>query len=388
MAVPTAPTLTDLANESLAKAGITPAQANYPYVFARATSRWIEEIKNDIWQAVGASYNRRLKSLQSTAIQIGVVGKSQYSMPSDFEDVLDVCVLGSTRITRSSTLAASSSGGSSVIGLDADTIAAIGVGDVAIVRLDSGADQSVLITSVGSSTIGFSPVLSGAATIGNVITFQYAITAQGSASLTLSAGEAATEDFMIGKSLLLITGNGAGQLAQVIAYNAVSRVATLNAALAIAPAAGDIYIVADKPVQISEFSEVELDFATIQASIGMPRQFTDYQGVLTFDRPFDQQYGIRVRYFANIHKLDSSGTVMLAIYQNWQEVLAQGFYVKALQGMAAKEYTTEFQVYKTMLQDLIARENPWVDGTDQISVDPWLTPFRGLAASSLSIGRY
>lgn len=93
MAVPTDPTLTFLIQEALKKAGRIED-------FARARDFWMEEIKNEIWLKVQRDGNTRLKTLQTSAVQISQLGQSRYSFPSDFDEEMSIEILdGSTADT-------------------------------------------------------------------------------------------------------------------------------------------------------------------------------------------------------------------------------------------------------------------------------------------------
>lgn len=79
MAAPVAPTASSLISEALSKAGYAAPSAA---LTARGTV-WLEEIKNDIYEK-----QRKLKGLQTKAIQPLTVGLPQYANPSDFSSDL------------------------------------------------------------------------------------------------------------------------------------------------------------------------------------------------------------------------------------------------------------------------------------------------------------
>lgn len=76
MAAPTPPTRSEIVAEGLNKGGESdPAAA----LTARAEGHWMEEIKADIWKEP-----RRLKSLQTKAVQVLTKGQGQYNNQTDF----------------------------------------------------------------------------------------------------------------------------------------------------------------------------------------------------------------------------------------------------------------------------------------------------------------
>lgn len=107
MTAPVAPALADLAAEALAKANIATVQANYSALLTRAENVWMEEVKNDIWQQAAASLNRKLRSLVTTAYAVGIPYQTEYSVPSDWEDTIDLLYISSA--TAASTVQAGAS---------------------------------------------------------------------------------------------------------------------------------------------------------------------------------------------------------------------------------------------------------------------------------------
>lgn len=76
MAIPTAPTLTTLVSEALAKAGLSsPTTAQQ----TRGEDEFMEEVKNDV-----ITVERRLTSLQTTSILVTTNGQNRYALPVDF----------------------------------------------------------------------------------------------------------------------------------------------------------------------------------------------------------------------------------------------------------------------------------------------------------------
>lgn len=90
MAAPTNPTATSIVTEAYNKVGIdSPTSAQ----LTRAKDHFLEEIKNDIWIRAGRSGNTRIKSLQTSDVQISVVGQSKYDFPSDFDEEITISIL-------------------------------------------------------------------------------------------------------------------------------------------------------------------------------------------------------------------------------------------------------------------------------------------------------
>jgi hypothetical protein len=88
MASPTAPTLTAITTEALRKAGMKSPTSDQ---LTRAAT-WMEEVKRDI-----SRRERRLKSLYVTAYAVCTIGKSRYSLPTDYFSDLAITILDGTR---------------------------------------------------------------------------------------------------------------------------------------------------------------------------------------------------------------------------------------------------------------------------------------------------
>lgn len=88
MAIPSNPVLADLVLEGINKAGESnPSQS----LLTRAQNKWIEEIKNDIWNLV-----KKPKILHVTSYTIFNKGQSRYSYPSDYSSDLSLATLYGT----------------------------------------------------------------------------------------------------------------------------------------------------------------------------------------------------------------------------------------------------------------------------------------------------
>ena len=133
MAISTPPILSSLVLESLKRAGYGNPSSDLQ---ARATERWIEEIKAELWAKA-----RNLKSLQSKAVTALTNGVAQYSNPSDYAaDMTIVFASGGTYGTAQSgstssvTLASTYAGAASdVIGRELVITAGTGIGGIATI---------------------------------------------------------------------------------------------------------------------------------------------------------------------------------------------------------------------------------------------------------------
>ena len=93
MAIATAPTADSIVQEGLKKGGIRTPQVGD---IKRAKEEWLQELFNDIWMTSERTGNTRLKTLQTTAVAIGVDNQRQYDLPTDFDEELVITILDST----------------------------------------------------------------------------------------------------------------------------------------------------------------------------------------------------------------------------------------------------------------------------------------------------
>lgn len=82
--LPTSPTLTSLATEGLQKTGYLVNTVQFANQLQRATTQWMEEIKNDIFTVI-----KNPKFLQLVIGQATVAGQSTYLFPSDFSALVN-----------------------------------------------------------------------------------------------------------------------------------------------------------------------------------------------------------------------------------------------------------------------------------------------------------
>lgn len=251
MATPTAPTIDDLVEEGLAKAGNAHPSASK---LARAKEEWMEEIKNDISMVA-----KRSRFLQITSHGILTRGQSRYSNPSDFEH------------------------------------------DLSLVLLDGDVSGTAQAGSLGS--------------------------------ITLAATETVTEDSIVGKDILVTTGTGQASLSQVTAYDTSTKVATVTPNFNVAPSSGSGYLVVTQeyPIDPAHVRTFDLTSDTAKAR---PTHFAqigdeDY-GEFVFNCPPDKAYGARLRYYADIGKLDLNGTHISTLYYKWQNLWKLGIKYREL----------------------------------------------------------
>lgn len=297
MATATAPTAVSIVTEGMKAAGMRTLSASD---ISRARDEWLQEIFNDIWMSFESSGNTRLKTLQTTAIAIGVDNQRQYDLPVDFDEELVVNIL------------------------DGD---------------DTGTSQG------GTSS-----------------------------TVTLESGEDISQSDAEGRYILMTGGTSKGQYRQCVSYNTTSLAATIdrNWDDGKTPAGGDTYLVVKQHHLIEEIGISELDEILEPTVPGLPTTFAKFGDQFFFERPLDKAtYGLRLRYYANIHKLDlaeSSSALITKIYTNWQQVLKTGIKMKAESNMKAAEFSQTQALYFRLVSNLINKEIPYGGELTQLTM--------------------
>ena len=173
---------------------------------------------------------------------------------------------------------------------------------------------------------------------------------------TLAADEDATQDEVEGKTLLITSGTGANQAQQIDDYSTTTKIATGLAAFTTAPVATDEYAI------INEFKELTYDplmRTGVYRDKGEPSKYYPYDdstyGYVELSQVPDAVYGLKYTYFADLRRVDITGSLYATLLRRWAAIFEQGVYVWTL-GEDDDRYDREFQIYDSMLKQLKARD--------------------------------
>ena len=183
----------------------------------------------------------------------------------------------------------------------------------------------------------------------------------GASSITLDADDAGTSSNTIGRLVLITSGTGVDEIKQITAYDSTTKVATVESAWTATPTGSSTYLIVDQAYQLDEIDLAEV--STALPAAGRPTAFFKYNRQIIFDKPWDRAtYGIRMRYFMNIHQVnltEGASTRITRIYRNWQDVLKQGILWKCLRDNDDVRYQSEYQIFKSKTAALLAKEVPY-----------------------------
>lgn len=180
-------------------------------------------------------------------------------------------------------------------------------------------------------------------------------------TITLESGEDISQVDAEGAYLLVTGGTGVNGLKQIVSYDTATLIATVESAWATNPDNTSTYLVVKTFNKLTESNITEL--AASRTSPAPPTTFHKVNEGLTtkiiFNTPCDKAtYGIRIRYYANIHEIDlvEGSTLISKIFKNWRAVLAQGVFMKILEDNSDSDHTVAESKYERLKGNLIRRE--------------------------------
>ncbi len=181
-----------------------------------------------------------------------------------------------------------------------------------------------------------------------------------SSSLTLASNFSATEDFMIGKEVLITSGTGVNEIGQVTAWDNGTKVATVAAAFGTTPLTGDGYLVIESYRDLMEGPVWNYDREISTMTKRKPFEFyptgdVDYSEIV-LDAPPDKAYGGIIRYYVNLMTVDLASTLMTTLYQKYRNLWIQGIKARRLEDIDDDRAPREMQAYFGLLQAMVAAE--------------------------------
>lgn len=187
-------------------------------------------------------------------------------------------------------------------------------------------------------------------------------------SITLAANEDITEGNIVGKYILVTSGTGVDSCSQCITYSTTTKIAAVSPNFTTAPAASSGYMVIDTTYKL-ERKEISWHDTMMPTSLQRPLSYypigsNTYGEFILYPTP-DKTYGLQLRYYINLLRIDLSSTLMTTLYERWRSVFVQGVYIKALQNIDDPNTNKEKKLfYDITLPGLIDRETFTVDYAD------------------------
>ena len=279
MAMAADPTVANLVDEAFLLSGYKGASTT---IKDRATNRWMEEIKGDLY--LSSTTHEELQATQET---VTTEGNQRYDVPTDYGDVISVTLL-------------------------------------------DGSDDERATARGGSAS-----------------------------SITLAANDGASDTAgRIGKEILLTGGAGVGQVRTITAFNTTTKVATVDQNFSTIPDATTTYLIVTRyqPLVVHPMA-LGVDTYTHQTYRGAPVQaaFHDRQWYV-LPVPDKSTYGLRMRYYLDLLRLDLASTRYLRIIKQWENVFMAGLVARIHKNFDDDRYRDSREEYVGLLQALGAKQ--------------------------------
>lgn len=195
--------------------------------------------------------------------------------------------------------------------------------------------------------------------------------AQGGAigSITLATTDGISEaGLKQKKGVLIYAGTGKGSYSQGIGLS--GDVALVAPNFNTAPVNLDNYMHIDSVTPVRQKPIWVLDHMIQQSGgTGKPVFFypegdADNGEFILYPKPYRPSgipWGMQLRYYADLMRLDLSGTLMTTLYRRWENIFTAGIYFMALRNNDDKRALKAEGIYKSLLSMLIARETYGTD---------------------------
>lgn len=181
-------------------------------------------------------------------------------------------------------------------------------------------------------------------------------------TIKLASGEDITQVAAEGKYIIITGGTGVDEFKQITAYNATTKVATVESAWTTNPDSTSTYLVVTKnrPLIRADVREFDDDAGT--PAPGIPSEFTVHDQTMIFNRPWDTStYGVFVRYHMHIHQVnltEGNTTRIVRLLRNWRHVLTVGIAYKALESEDNDKYLFKKQEFDQGVVALTVKDQP------------------------------
>ena len=227
----------------------------------------------------------------------------------------------------------------------------------------------VQVTTIGKSKYDFASDYDEVFSI-TLLDGEHTDTAQAGASttITLASDEDITEADAVGEYLLITSGTGAtdtDNLRQIVAYNTTTKVATVDRTWTTNPDSTSVYVVVNEIVEldkdhIENVGGLGGTNTTIGQASGYSVLVEDENERFILDKPPDKAtYGLLIRYYANIHEIDTSSTLYLRLLQDWRWTFTYGIASRVAQNEDDNKYQILLNDYEVRANQLLDKEIPY-----------------------------
>lgn len=147
-------------------------------------------------------------------------------------------------------------------------------------------------------------------------------------SITLAADDPSTSGSILGKGIIILANTGQGSYGQVTSYDSSTKVAQVVPNFNTAPAAGSNYMIVEQEYPVEQRPIFEYDRNQNHPILGIANRFypvgdEDF-GEFILNKAPDKVYGARLRYYADLTRIDTDSTLMSTIYRKWRNIFVEG----------------------------------------------------------------
>ena len=167
---------------------------------------------------------------------------------------------------------------------------------------------------------------------------------------------------VLGKEILITAGTGIASASQIIGLSGVTPTITLTVTpgFAVTPDGTSEYMICDQRSPITFEHVVDLYRVSMPMALGKPQKaypigdedFDEF--ILDVAPDGNQLYGIKFFYYGNIMKTDLTSTLMSRLYLEWRNFWIQGIKAKHLMLNDDTRGPTEWNLWMTEVQKLVA----------------------------------
>lgn len=153
-------------------------------------------------------------------------------------------------------------------------------------------------------------------------------------SITLVSTDVSASTDLIGKEIVIMSGTGQASWSQITGYDSTTKIATVSPNFTTAPGAGSGYMVVDQEYPVEARPVFQRDAVRRHPVNGVATEFypigdEDF-GEFVLNKSPDQPYAARLRYYANIMRVDTDGALFSTVLQQWRNIFTEGIAFKQL----------------------------------------------------------
>lgn len=184
-------------------------------------------------------------------------------------------------------------------------------------------------------------------------------------SITLASDDASTDGSVAGKGIIVLSGTGQGSYSQITSFNSTTKVATVVPNFNTAPSSDSTYLIVDNEYPVEQRPVFEYDAQYNRVLVQRPDRFypigDEDNGEFILNYAPDKIYGARLRYYANLTKIDLDSDLMSTLYLRWRTIFVEGIRYKKIDDEDDDRAQAAEARYRQKMQAIINRETYGMD---------------------------